>query len=368
MSAVRGPVRKYPLNKGFTLFFLLAGLLALPGCGEKQENKAAGGGYPVSAVVAPVEKTALEEKIFLVGSLEAIDEVDLISEVDARVVELNFEEGETVQKGQLLIQLDARKLEASLAEMRSRYQLAKTDLDRAAILLERETISEQDYDQAEAEFDAARALLDLAEERLEDATIRAPFDGIMTERLISPGQYTSRGQKLASLVQMHPLDVEFNVPERYIGQLESGQRIEIGVEAYPEEAFEGEVVFISPRVDRASRTVLVKARVGNVDRRLKPGMFGNLELIFQARGEALVIPEAAISYTGDKATVVVMNAEGKAEFRPVEVGIRLAGKAEILSGLETGERVVVEGFQKMGPGTTVQVSIESRRYGIEPDA
>ena len=166
---------------------------------------------------------------------------------------------------------------------------------------------------------------------------------------------------------MDPLEVEFNVPERYIGQLKMDQRIEISVEAWPDGLFSGSVVFISPKVDRTSRTVLVKARIANPDLQLKPGMFGKIELIFKARDAALVIPEAAISYANDDASVVVRNAEGVAEFRPVQVGIRLAGKAEIVDGLTAGEQVVVEGFQKLGPGTPISIAAESSRYGIEPE-
>ena len=344
---------------GLAFAFLLLG-----GCGGSDAQNG-GGEYSVNAVVAPVEKRAIEEKLFLVGSLEAIEEVDLVSEVDARVVEIAFEEGEAVEKGQLLLKLDQRKLAAAVAEMQARFNLAKANLERFANLLRKETISEQDFDQAEAEFDSAKAMLELAQEQLEDATITAPFDGVMTERLVSLGQYMSRGQALASLVDMNPLEVEFNVPERYIGQLALGQKIDVGVEAYANEAFTGEVIFISPRVDRDTRTVLVKAQVENADRRLKPGMFGNLELIFQAREAALVIPEAAISYMGDQASVVIVNEEGRAEFRDVEPGLRLAGEAEILSGLEEGQRVVVEGFQKMRPGSLVNISVESREYGME---
>jgi membrane fusion protein (multidrug efflux system) len=342
--------------------------MLLAGCGKPTASGGGGGDFPVNAVVAPVSEQELQEKIFLVGSLEAIEEIELVSEIDARVDEINFEEGEPVEKGEVLIRLDDRKLQAAVSEMRARFNLAKANLERSETLLKRETISQQDYDQAEAEFDGAQALLQLAEERLEDATISAPFDGVMTERLISLGQYMTRGQSMASLVVVNPLEVQFNVPERYIGQLAMDQQIEITVEAYPGELFLGDVIFISPRVDRNTRTVLVKARIANEDRKLKPGMFGNLELIFKAREAALVIPEAAISYNSDQASVVVMNAEGKAEFRQVEVGIRLAGKAEIIDGLSDGERVVVEGFQKMRPGSTIQISVESREYGIDPEA
>jgi membrane fusion protein (multidrug efflux system) len=342
-------------------------VLLLAACGKPPAGGGPGGDFPVSAVVAPVEERALEEKIFLVGSLEAIEEVALVSEIDAAVTGIPFAEGETVSEGEVLIRLDDRKLKASVAEMEARYNLARANVERSATLLERNTISRQEYDQAEAEFDSAKAMLDLARERLDDATIAAPFDGTMTERLVSLGQYLTRGQPLASLVMTDPIEVAFNIPERYIGQLRTGQEIEISVEAFPGQAFAGEVTFISPRVNVESRTVLLKARLPNPDGALKPGMFGNLELIFQVRDAALVIPEAAISFAGDQASVVVMDSEGKAAFRQVSVGTRLEGSAEITSGLKGGERVVVEGFQKMRPGSTILISDESRRYGIEPD-
>lgn len=354
----------------YSLFALCAVTvsLTLGGCGKPQAAGGPGGAFPVNAVVAPVEEQALEEKIFLVGSLEAKEEVDLVSEIDATVVNILFEEGERVNEDDLLIELDARKLRASAAQMKARYNLAQTNLQRAAKLLDNNTISQQDYDTAAAEYDATKASLDLALEQVDDALIKAPFDGVVTERLISLGQFMTRGQRLASLVKTDPIEVAFNIPERYIGQLRLEQNIEITVEAFPGERFAGEVTFISPRVDRQSRTVLMKARMDNKDGRLKPGMFGNLELIFRVREAALVIPEAAISFNRDQASVVVMDPEGKAAFRMVTVGARLSGQAEITEGLEQGERVVVEGFQKMRPGSLINISEESRRYGIEPES
>ncbi len=362
MKNPRNPSLSHRLLIQLSLLGLGASLV---GCSDEASSGAGQQEWAVSSIIAPVKIHALEEKIFLVGSLASIEEVDLVSEIDARVTEINFDEGQPVQEGQVLVRLDDRKLVAAVAEARSRYDLARTDLDRNASLLERESISQQDFDRAEAEADSAKAQLDLVQDQLEDATIKAPFDGVMTERMISLGQYLTRGQILASLVQVNPLEVQFNVPERYIGELQSGQQIEISIEAWPDESFTGKVVFISPRVDRDSRTILVKALIDNPDGRLKPGMFGQLNLVFRTKEDALVIPEAAISYTGDQAMVVVMNDEKRAEFRTVQVGLRMAGEAEILDGLSEGERVVVEGYQKMGPNSLIRISGESAKYGIE---
>jgi membrane fusion protein (multidrug efflux system) len=187
----------------------------------------------------------------------------------------------------------------------------------------------------------------------------------MAERMISLGQFVNVGELLSTLVQTNPLEVEFNVPERYLGQLNMGQEIKTTSVAYPNEDFIGKVVFISPRLDEQDRTVLMKASIDNTDGRLKPGMFARLALVFEVRENALVVPEQAISYQGDQAMIIVMDGNGQAEFRDVIVGIRISGRAEILSGLEEGEIIVIEGIQKLGPGTPIEISEKSSRYGVE---
>src|SRR5690606_17614847 len=131
--------------------------------------------------------------------------------------------------------------------------------------------------------------------------------GIMGARLISLGQFVDRGQSLSSLVKVDPLEVSFNVPERYFSRIREGQVIEFTTVAYADETFTGQVFFIAPQVDPRSRTVEVKAQVPNEEGRLRPGMFGKLQLVFTIREEALTIPEAAVSFMGDATSVVVMD-------------------------------------------------------------
>lgn len=344
------------------LLICLIGIVLAGGCGKPPAADGQYGDFPVTAVVAPAKVMVLEDKISLVGSLNAINAVDLVSEIDARVEEILFDEGEAVQQGDVLFRLEQRKLSATVAQTTARYKLARTNLERAASLLQRQTISQQDYDQAAAEFEAIEASLELEKERLADATLIAPFSGMLGEHFVSRGQFTTRGQLLASLVSIDPIEVEFYVPERYCGQLKTGQSIDISVEAYPGQRFDGLITFISPKVDLASRTVLVKARLSNPEAVLKPGMFGNLELVFTLVEDALVIPEAALQFNRDQASVVLMDGDGKAVFRDVEVGARLPGYAQIVSGLIEGDQVVVEGYQKMRPGSAILISDESDRF------
>lgn len=344
---------------------LLAAMLA--GCGKPP---APGGGPPpdmaVQAVVGLAERRPIEEKLSLVGNFGPKDAIEVRSEIEARITEIGFSEGLVVQPGHVLARLDADKLEAEVAEARARAALAAQDFERGKTLVARKTISTQQFDQYRSTLDETQASLRLAEERLADAVLVAPFTGVIGARLVSVGQYLDRGQMLTTLVRIDPLTVEFNVPERYVSQVAPAQTIAITTAAWPGETFTGTVYFLSPVLDAASRTLQVKAYVENPDQRLRPGMFANLDLVFRVSDEAIVVPESALSFRTDKASLVVMNDEGRAEMREVKVGMRLAGQAEITEGLAAGEKVVVEGSQKLAPGMRITIAPESSRYGVTP--
>jgi membrane fusion protein (multidrug efflux system) len=215
-------------------------------------------------------------------------------------------------------------------------------------------ISQQEFDQIAAQFQANEAGLELKRRQLRDTQIRAPFNGIVGARQISPGQVIGKNVTLTWLVDLDPVKVEVNVPERYLSQVVLGQSMEFGVAAFPNDRFKGEVYFISPQLDSATRTALVKARIPNPGHKLKGGMFANLALTLRLRDSAIVVPEPALVSNGDTVTVFVVDDKGTAQVRPVKVGLRLAGKAELLSGVQAGDKVVVEGVQKLFPGASVK--------------
>ena len=167
---------------------------------------------------------------------------------------------------------------------------------------------------------------------MRDATVRAPFDGIIGARLVSPGQYVTRGTPLAWVVDLDPMKAEFQVPERYLKELRPGQPAEVRVDAYPDERFTGEVTFVDPQIDETTRTVLVKAALPNPDDKLRRGMFANLHVILRVRERAVVIPETALLLQGDATSVYVIE-QDKAQPRPVTTGTRLPGLVEITQGL-----------------------------------
>ncbi len=343
-----------------TILLALAGLI-FTGCGKKKTDSAPPR-MPVQVVAAEAKQQPVSEIISLVGNLLANESVEIKSEIAGTIAEINFQEGQRVEKGHLLIRIDESKLAASAAESEATFKLSELNFERSQQLLKETLISQQEFDQASSQFQINKANLDLKRQQLKDARILAPFSGIVGGRTISPGQVIASSMTLTWLTDIDPVKVEINVPERFIGQLKIGQKIQINVAAYPGRKFDGEVYFIAEQVDPATRTAFVKAKIPNPDLVLKPGMFANLGLTLNVRENAIVIPETGLSRVLDnnRAMVFVVDEKNTAQMRPVKLGVRLSGHVEILEGLKAGETVIVEGLQKIGPGAAVKVATPAK--------
>ncbi|MBI3882605.1 MAG: efflux RND transporter periplasmic adaptor subunit [Verrucomicrobia bacterium] len=342
--------------KQIQLCLAVALAVAFAGC-KKQNAAGPTAGPPPAQVIAAVAKAQpVSEKLSLVGSVAANESVEIKSEADGTVLDVLFTEGQHVEKGALLLKLDERKLAASVDEADANFKLSKANHERAAQLLKDKLISPQEFDQTAATFQMNQASLQLKREQLKDARIYAPFEGTVSTRLVSPGQVISKNTTLTYLIDLDPVKVELNVPERFISQVSVGQVIDIGVATFPGRTFSGKVFFVSPFVDPATRTALVKAEIPNPKAELKPGMFANLNLTLKVKDNAIVIPETSLVPSGERVTVFVIGADGTAEARTVKVGMRMAGEVEIAEGLKVGERVVAEGVQKVRPGGKVKAA------------
>jgi membrane fusion protein (multidrug efflux system) len=233
-------------------------------------------------------------------------------------------------------------------------------------------ISQQEFDQTAASFAANDAAVQLRRRNLKDAVIRAPFEGVVSARMVSPGQVISRNTTLTWLVDLDPVKVEVNVPERFLSEVLPGQDIAVKVAAWPGEVFSGKVFFVSPYVNPETRTLLVKASLPNPDLKLKPGMFASMDLTLQVRTNALLIPETAINQVldGNRAAIMVVDANNMAQKRPIKIGLRLESRVEVVEGLKPGELVIVEGLQKIGPGMPVVLAPKEATlpYLKTPDA
>lgn len=347
----------------------LALVCLVSACKRQAAGPGTGGATAMPVVAVEAKAKPVSESLTLVGTLAANESVDIKSETDGIVQEIGFEEGQRVEKGQLLLRLDDTKLAATLAEAEASLRLSTLTFERAKQLFQDKLVSQQEYDQAAATFDRSRASVDLMKRQLKDARLVAPFAGTVGARQISPGQVMTRATLLTSLVDLDPVKVDFWVPERFLSQVQIGQRIEIGVAAYPGKKFGGDVYFVAPQLDEATRRAQMKARIANPDGLLKPGMFANLELTLELRQNAIVIPEIALLWDGDVARVFVVQTTPTnriVELRLVELGVRSPGEVEIAQGLKAGELVVTEGLQKIGPASPVMISGAASTNALTP--
>ncbi len=339
---------------------MLAVLLGvLSGCQKKPQASAGAPQMPpVQVVAVTAARQPVAETLSLVGSVSANEMVEIKAETDGIVEEISFQEGQKVEKGQLLVRLEEGKLAAAVAESEANFKLSSANFERSKQLFTDKLISQQEFDQAAAVFQVNHATLEKNKRLLRDTRINASFKGVVGARNISPGQVIAKNTTLTWVIDADPIKVEFNVPERFLSQLKPNQTIEITVAAYPNRTFNGKVFFVSPFVDSETRTALVKAQIPNPENELKPGMFANLDLTLTVRDNSVVIPETALLQVlaDERATVYMIAADGTAQPKQIKLGVRLSGQVEVLSGLQGGEKIIIEGLQKIGPGSKVQAA------------
>jgi membrane fusion protein (multidrug efflux system) len=308
------------------------------------------GATPVE--VGKVETLRLPQSITAVGSLRSDESVTLRPEVAGRISAIQFAEGQRIVRGTPMLRLDAAINQAEVQQAKANLTLAKSKYDRAVDLAKSNFISGQARDEAENNLKVAEAAVALAEAKLAKTEIKAPFSGIVGLRSVSVGDYVKEGQDLVNLESIDPLKVDFRVPEVYLRQVQSGQPLEIQLDAYPGKGFEGRVLAVNPLIDAAGRSVVIRAQVKNQDASLRPGMFARVRLITKDVAEALVVPEQALVPQGNEQFVFKV-LDGKAVRAKVDVGQRREGKVEITQGLAAGDLIVVAGQQRLRDGAAV---------------
>ncbi|MBB5015467.1 efflux RND transporter periplasmic adaptor subunit [Rehaibacterium terrae] len=309
-------------------------------------------GFPVAVETAQVAARSLDDTLTTVGTLRADESVVLRPEVAGRIEKIHFSDGDRVKAGALLFSLDAALLRAEVNEAAANLERSRRAYERARELVGRQLLSRADFDAAKAGFDVDRARLASARARLDKMTIRAPFDGVVGLRQVSPGDFVGVGQALVNLVRLDPMLVDFRLPEVHLGRIVAGQTVKLTVDAWPGREFAGTVSAVDPQIDIDGRSALVRARVGNQDGALRPGLFARVALVLARRAEALVVPEQAIWPVGDKRHVFRVE-DGVAKLVEVRTGQRLPGLVEIVSGLSAGDVVVTAGQLKLRDGAQV---------------
>jgi membrane fusion protein (multidrug efflux system) len=327
------------------------------------QNAGAAGGPPPGFAM-PVEAVQVrvgpsQRQIQAVGSLRSNESVVVRPELAGRIVQFNFDEGQKVRKGQLLVQLDATVPRAELVQMQAALSLAKSNYERAQELFKRNAGTERALDEARAKLRNDEAAVRLAEARLEKYALSAPFDGVIGLRKVSIGDFVNAGADLVNLEQIDPLKVDFRVPEVFLASLRVRQRIAVTVDALPGREFGGEVYAIDPLVDASGRAVGIRARIANPDDTLRPGLFARVSLVVDEKLEAIFVPEQSLVPVNDQLFVfkVVDGRQGGkvVAFTKVKLGERRKGEAEVVEGLKPGDVVVTAGLLKIRDGMPVQI-------------
>ena len=309
---------------------------------------------PLPVKAAPVTRTTLNVEVTAVGTLRADETVMVRPEIAGRVETIHFREGQKIRQGEPLVTLDQEEYQAQLASSAAQLALEQSSYRRLQDMDRQQLASQQNLDEAKAKLDTARAQQELNRVRLSKTVIRAPFDGMIGLRKISPGAYVKPGDDIVALESLGAMKLDFRVPETYLARLAVDQRLAARVDAYPEQSFEGTIYAIEPALDEETRTVLLRARLPNPHNQLRPGLFARVSLILERRENALVVPEQAIVPVG-QTTFVYRVVDGKAVMTPVKLGLRRPGLVEILEGLSAGDQVVTDGQLKIRDGAAVQV-------------
>lgn len=308
---------------------------------------------PPRVVVAAAERLDFALTVEALGTARANESVEIRPQISETITAIHFGEGEPVEAGALLVELEDSEAEADVAAARAALVESESQARRARELFKTKALSASEQDQRLAQRDADRAALSAAEARLAETRVRAPFAGRVGLRRVSLGSLVTPATVITTLDDTDTIKLDIDVPETALAHLAVGLAVEAHSAAWPDVAFRGRVGSIDTRVDPVSRTLTVRALLPNEEQRLRPGMFLTVNLL-REDVTALMVPEQAIVPEQARQFVLVLGAGNVVEKREVHTGRRRPGQVEVLDGLREGERVVVEGTQKAMPGSPVQ--------------
>jgi len=333
--------------------FGIAAVLALSACGGGADGPSApAAGAPVPVTTAVAQPREWNDSVTALGTVNARESITVTSKVSEVVQRVQFESGDEVAAGTVLVTLSGNQQQATLQAAEAAAIDADSQFRRGAELVDSQLISRASVDTLRADRDAARATVAEMRANIGDRTIRAPFAGVLGIRQVSPGALVTPGTPIATLDDIRSVYVDFPVPETLLSRVETGQSVIGLVAARPGTRFEGTVQTIDARIDPNTRAVIVRAGFDNAERLLRPGMLVEVRLQ-QAARQALMLPEIAVIQVGRDTFVFRVKEDDTVEQVPVTVGVRAQGLVEILEGLDSGARIVVDGTGKLRPGMTI---------------
>lgn len=311
---------------------------------------------PLSVTGIVVKTETFDNILSLSGSIEANEQVEIRSEVSGIVESINFKEGSTVSSGQLLFKVNDVELRAQLSQANTKESLAAENARRAKLLLQKEAVSQEEYDVARAEYASTKAQSQLIKAQIAKTAVRAPFSGKIGLRSISKGTYITPMIPVANLVNTGKLKITFSIPEKYANQVKTNTVLKFSVSG-SNEKYSATVYAIEPAVEVATRTLQVRAIADNKDGKLLPGTFANVALPLAVIKDAIVVPTQAVIPVQNGKKVFISNF-GKAKEVMVETATRTDASLLILSGLKAGDTVITSGVMSLKIDSPVKVSIK----------
>lgn len=313
---------------------------------------------PPAVTVAATTATSKVWQSFVssVGTLTAVNGVDISAEASGIIKEIRFTSGQFVKKGDILFLLDTSIEEAQLKDNQARLKLAQLNYDRNKALLGKHAISQASLDNILMELQQAEAGVELTQAKIKQKTITAPFNGKIGIRLVNLGDYVSPGTAMVSLESLDPMLVRFSLPEQYLTDVFLQQPIDVITNSG--KIFHGVIDAINSKVDPSTRNIMVQGTLDNKELKLYPGMFASIKIWFMAKNNVVVLPQTAIAYSLHGDSVFIIKKEGKllkAYREYVKVGERRDNEVCILAGVKPNEQVVTAGQLKLQNGTTVEI-------------
>lgn len=337
---------------------------ALPSPASSSSGGGAGAAarsHAVSVEVAQARAIRARTDVRAIGSLQSDETVQIAPEIAGGISAIEFEEGQEVNAGDVLVRLDDALVRAEVTDAEARLSLAEANNERARQLSRTGNVTDRSRDEAVTNLATARAALDLAKARLDKHVLRAPFDGVAGVRTVSVGAFVAVGTPIVNIEKIDRVKVDFRVPETYLQAISVGQKIDVQLDALPKRTFEGAIYAINPQVDVNGRALQVRARIENPQRLLRPGLFSRILIKEVIERQAIVVPESAVLPRAGAAFVYLVK-DGKAVEARVRLGQRDKAQVEILEGLAAGDTVVTAGQHKLRNGVEVEI------VGTDPGA
>jgi len=316
------------------------------------------GGAPRSGPrvqVAKADLGSLEQSFSTYGDLVAVKRADIASQIDGRIASIPVSDGAEVKHGQVLLTLDDAVAEADLKAAKAKLKAAKADFKRVSTLVKRGTSTALALEKAQVKLAVAETEMELKKAERERYTIRAPFDGRLTQLDLQPGAFIMAGKPLAQIYSHKQMRVEFHVPERLWSKLKTGQTFTVRIDGDTKLSARGRVTYVSPDANPKSRSLTVAGLIDNKDQRFAPGLFAHIRLDLGAKSNVVLVPESAVVEKLSGSYVFVIE-NGKSRERKVELGERRSGKVEVVSGVKQGQQVVVRGQKRIRDNMVVTVA------------